>query len=831
MSALDAMLDSRGAAEYPYPQHRQSRGVRQLVPAEGGWDWTSNAGSSGVSLWGVLVTFRTGRSRGEPSAQAAPLLSVPDRIVRLKAELFAQTDSVCFERARIVTRVYRETEGEAPAIRRAKALQAVFAEMPIFIRSGELLVGQRAGRLGARAVYPEYHLHGLTQDTTPAEVWDYWDGKTLGDEVRATHPDALRLAESESACGGCTGTASGFGHVIVDYEKVLREGFRAIISETRQGLRDVPADDREGRAFLEAVVIAAEGIIQWAARYADLAESLASRESNPARAGELLRVAAICRRVPAEPARDFHEALQSFWFVHLAMHIEQYGWSISAGRFDQYMYPFSWGDVDSGALSRERAWELLLGLWVKFMENVGTRIRQTTFQNLTLGGQDAQGRDQSNELSHLCLDATAALRMNQPALSVRWHPGISPAFWLHVHETLALGLGFPALFNDEVVIPALTSHGVTHHDAVGYGIVGCVEACVPGKQQGVTAGGHLNVAKALELALNDGRSMVTGAQIGPCTGEPERFGGFGDLWRAYVTQVERLSELNILASRLAGEGQKRHGHCPLMSSLLDDCIAHRRDLVLGGCRYKLPGTCIYGPSNVYDGLMAIRKVVCEEERLTWAELHHALLDDFDGHEMVRQMLFRNGMRFGNDQEEVDHLANQVNAVHAEFFWKHTDARGGRFTCGVWPVEGHVHAGRNTAASPDGRRRGAPLVDGVGACQGADHNGPTALLRSVARLDHVRHWAAGNTCNIKFSRGSIDSPEGIGRLQALTTTFMQLGGQQLQINVIDEATLRAAQADPDGHADLIVRVAGFSAYFTLLARNTQEEIISRSTHSV
>ena len=760
-----------------------------------------------------------------------PHLPVPERVERLKAELLATADSVCFERALIVTRVYRETEGAPTAIRRAQALRAAFAEMPIFIRDGELLVGQGAARLGARAVYPEYHLYGLTPETTPAEVWGYWHGRTLSEEVHRAHPERLRLAESESAAGGCTGTASGFGHVIVDYEKALRHGFRAILREARQRLDDAPDDDREGRAFLEAVAIAAEGITLWAERYADLAEALALREANPARAAELRRIAATCRRVPAEPARDFHEALQSFWFVHLAMHIEQYGWSISAGRFDQYMYPFFHQDIVSGALSPEQAWELLLSLWVKFMENVGTRIRETTFQNLTLGGQDAQGRDQSNELSHLCLDATAALRMNQPALSVRWHRSISPAFWRHVNETLALGLGLPALFNDEVIIPALTTHGVSRDDAVGYGIVGCVEACVPGKQQGVTAGGHLNVAKALELALNDGRSMVTGAQIGPRTGEPEAFNGFDDLWRAYVGQVESLAGLDILASILAGEGQKRHGHCPLMSSLLDDCLARRRDLVFGGTRYNLPGVCIYGPTNVYDGFLAIRRLVCEEKRLTWGELRRALLDDFEGHEVTRQMLSRKAPRFGNGCDEVDELANRVNAVHAEFFWKHVDSRNGRFTCGVWPVEGHVHAGRRTAATPDGRRKGAPLVDGVGACQGADRNGPTALLRSVARLNHADHWTAGNTFNIKFSRSSIGSSVGVARLEALITTFMQLGGQQVQINVLDEATLRAAQADPAAYADLIVRVAGFSAYFTQLSRDTQEEVISRSTHAL
>jgi pyruvate formate-lyase/glycerol dehydratase family glycyl radical enzyme len=758
-------------------------------------------------------------------------LPVPERIDRLKAELFSTPDSVCFARGQIVTDVYRETEGEHPALRRAKALAAVFDEMPLLIRPGELIVGQRASRLGARAIYPEFHLNGLAEEETPPEIWGYWRGRTLGDQVKGAHPQRLRLAEKEMAAGYCTGTASGFGHVIVDYEKALTVGFRGIIVEAEAHLAACPAEDTEGQAFLRGVILAAQGIIRWAERYAALADDLAAREPDFQRAEELRRIAANCRRVPAEPARDFWEALQSFWFVHLAMHIEQYGWSISAGRFDQYMWPFYRDTLACGAMNEDEAWELLLNLWVKFMENVGTRIKATTFQNLTLGGAALEGRDQSNALSHLCLDATLALRMNQPALSVRWHPGIDPAFWTHVHETIAAGMGLPALFNDAVIVDALTAHGVSMEDAVGYGIVGCVEACVPGKMQGVTAGGHINVAKALELALNEGRSLLTSEQIGVETPAPDTFGGFDDLWDAYVAQVTYLGGLNILATILAGEAQKRWGHCPLMSSLLGDCLASRRDLVWGGTRYNLPGIAIYGPTNVYDGLMAIKRWVCDEGRLSWAALRQALADDFIGHDAVRQMLVRGAPRFGNDIAEVDVLANRVNAVHAEFCWQHVDSRNGRYTCGVWPVEGHVHAGVWTGATPDGRRTGEPLVDGVGACQGADRQGPTALLRSVAALNNVRDWPAGNTFNIKFDPKSVREAGGVARMAALSSAFMAMGGQELQINVVDVATLRAAQEMPEAYGDLIVRVAGFSAYFTQLGRATQDEIISRTAHAV
>jgi pyruvate formate-lyase/glycerol dehydratase family glycyl radical enzyme len=758
-------------------------------------------------------------------------LPVPDRIRRLRDELFATESEWCFERARLVTESYKATEGQPMALRRARALRHVFEHVPIFIRPDELIVGQRAAVLGGRAVYPEYNLNDLTPETVPPEIWNAWSGRTLGEMAKAAQPARLRRAERELAAGFVTGTASGFGHVIVDYEKVLRRGFRDIIAEAQILAQSAPEDDHEGQAFLQAVIIAAEGIIRWAERYAELAEALAASHPLPRRRAELLRIAAICRRVPAEPARDFAEGLQSFWFTHLAMHIEQYGWSISAGRFDQYMFPLFRRDLAYGMMTEAEAWEWLLNLWVKFMENVGSRVRETVFQNMTLGGQDEEGRDQSNALSRLCLDATVALRVNQPALSVRWHPNIDPGFWHQVHRVLAQGLGLPALFNDTVILSALEAHGVAPEDALGYGLVGCVEASVPGKQQGVTAGGHINLAKALELALNDGVSQVTGEQVGLRTGAPDQFATFEDLWDAYVAQVEYLAGLNILATHIAGELQKLHGHCPLMSALLDDCLIRRRDLVFGGTRYNLPGIAIYGPSNAYDGLLAVKTWVCEEERVSWGELHAALLDDFDGRAALRELLARRTLRFGNGIPEVDDFANQVNAVHAEFCWKQVDSRNGRYTCGVWPVNAHVHAGHWTGATPDGRRAGAPLVDGVGPCQGADRNGPTAMLQSVARLDHVGHWPAGNTCNIKFAGRTILDDEDVARMRDLVTTFMELGGQELQINVVDGNTLRDAQAHPEAYQDLIVRVAGYSAYFVELARDIQDEIISRTEQFV
>ena len=752
---------------------------------------------------------------------------VPERIQRLKEELFLTETEACFERAMIVTQSYQASEGEHPAIRRAKAIRDVFRRMPLFIRTGELIVGQRCEKLAGRAVYPEYNLYGLNEANCPDEIWQYWHGRSIADLSQRAYPERLKAAEKELACGYVTGAGSGYGHVIVDYEKAINRGFRSIQEEAAAQLENTSEQDGEGRVFLQAVIIAAGGIIDWAERYADLALDEATKTTDPVRRKELADLAKTCRRVPAEPARNLTEALQSFWFVHLAMHIEQYGWSISAGRFDQYIFPYFQSDLASGRLQLAEAWELVLSVWVKFMENVHGGVGDTVFQNLTLGGQDIHGHDQSNPLSVMCLDATIALRFNQPALSVRWHPGIDPSFWNKVLQTIAVGMGLPALFNDTVIMAALTAHGVAREDAVGYGLVGCVEASVPGQQMGMTAGGHLNCAKALELALNQGRSMISGSQIGIETMNPDNFNSFEDLWQAYRDQVEYLSGLNVLATHLAGEIQKQHGYCPLMSSLLDDCLANRRDMVYGGTRYNLSGVAIFGSSNTCDSMMAIQKWIYDEGKLTWPELRKMLLANYKDNESTRLLLANKTPRYGNDLDEVDALHNRINALHADFLWKQVDSRNGRYTSGIWPVNGHVDSGHRTAATPDGRFSASPLVDGVGACQGADRHGPTALLKSVAKLNNIEHWPAGNTCNIRFPASVMQTAGEIERMRDLVTTFMELGGQELQINVVDAQVLEAAMANPESYRDLIVRVAGYSAYFTQLNRDVQLEVLSRT----
>ena len=746
------------------------------------------------------------------------------RIQALRDEYFAQEYGWCFERAYAVTRSYKKTEGEPAVLRRAKAFYEIVTTVPLYIREGELLVGSRSSVLCKRTTYPEYQL--TSNQDWPEEVQSYFEGKTVRDYCHELFTDPVAANDREMTCGYVTGTATGYGHLIVDYEKALKKGYKAIREEAEAEMRN--AKTAKEKAFLEAVCIISDAMIAWAHRYADLAEEKAAETEDPKRREELLEIARICRKVPEYPAESFHEALQSFVFVHYAIHIEQYGWSVSAGRFDQYMFPYYEKDIVTGALTEDEAWELLLSCWMKFMENIHDGVGATAFQNLTIGGQDAEGKDMSNALSHLILDATAATRFIQPAVSLRWHKNIDPDFWMHAMEVIGQGMGMPALFSDDVIMNALELNGVSHEDALNYGIVGCVEPSTSGMEQGMTSGGHLNLAKVVELVMFNGRSGNTGEMLGIETGDPCTFPDFETFFDAYERQIRYIASVNIQAAQIAADAQKHLVPCPMTSSLLSDCIREHRDMVDGGTRYSLSGVCILGATNAVDSMMNIKRLVYEEKKIGMAELVEALRSDFEGREPLRQLLLHQPDRFGNDKEEADAMANRVYGAHAAFNKEHADARNGHYTNGVWPVNTHVATGIHTWANPDGRHAGTPLVDGVGAVQGIDTHGPTALLCSAASLDNVHQWEGGNTCNIKFSASSVKTENALRNIGFMTDTFMRLGGQELQVNVVDNSVLYDAQEHPENYADLVVRVAGYSAYFTRLSRDVQNEIISRNT---
>jgi len=731
---------------------------------------------------------------------------------------------MCFERARLMTESYRETEGETAITRRAKAFYKVLDGMPLSIDEGELIVGNVASRPGVAYFAPEKFNwrgyrpgaeqvrvdHRFSQSLAikfriPEEIAEYWHDKPMGDSA---------------------------GHFVADYEKVLKRGFKGIMKEViarRRRLDLTKAEDREKDVFYQAAGIACEAAIRFGERHAEKALELAGRETDPVRKEELEKMARICGRVPAHPAETFHEALQSFWFTHIMLHINSKEWSISPGRFDQYMYPYYRKDVREGRLTREEAEELLACLWIKFNQ-VRIDVDFVNYQMITLGGQGGDGRDVTNELSYLCLDTTARLRTIQPSLCIRYHEGTPNAFLRRACELVKTGLGMPAMFNDSAIIPALLSAGVAPEDAKDYAIAGCEEIGVPGKLYGVVRAPIVNQARCVLHVLYNGHDPVSGRRDGMETGDPEKFTGFEDFLKAYRDQVRHATEVSMRRSRArdaANAGVTPHS---FVSLLFDDCVEAGRDITVGGARYDITSMSEAGSITAANSLAAIEKAVFEDKIVTISELKEALLSNFRDSEALRQYLLKRVPKFGNDDDYVDEIARRVVEINHEVIREldETDFRGGIFVTGSGASTGYLH-GRVTGATPDGRFKGESLSVNLGPSPGTDVNGPTAMLKSVAKLS-FRHQTGGALLHMKLSPNVVAGENGTENLSSLIRTYFKLGGMGLHFTVVDGKILRAAKEEPEKYRDVIVRVGGFSAPFVLLSPEIQDNIILRTEHS-
>lgn len=769
--------------------------------------------------------------------------------------------SVCHERAAIVTDVYRRLAGELPPILlRAHALAAILDEMSIFIAPDELVVGNQASRPRAAPLFPEYswdwileELDSLPRRTAdrfavPPETRDVlrqilpqWRGRSFRDRaVRALPEDVLNAHRSLLFL--LTSLGCGVGHLAPDYARVLRQGLQGIAEEARTRLAALDLTDPAAlrtRDFCQAALMVSEAAIRFAHRFAELAERLTGAEADARRRAELSEIARICRRVPARPAETFHEALQAFWFVHLIIQIESNGHSISPGRFDRYMIPFFAADLAAGRLTRERAQELLDCLWIKFNEIMKVRDRTASigfggyplFQNLIVGGQDADGHDSTNELSYLCLDATRRTRQPQPSLSVRVHGGSPPEFLRAAADLAREGLGLPAFFNDDAIIPVLQNMGVPLSEARGYAEVGCVEPQVPGKTNGYYPAGFLNLGKLLSLTLHNGTDPVTGEQLGVVDPGFRGFRTYEDVVTALDRQLGHVIRLVVIGDNILDDLHATLDPNPFVSLCVDDCLTRGLAYEQGGAVYNYTGPNSVGLANVADALMAIKRLVFEERRVEMEALLAMLDRDFAGHENARLLLLNRAPKYGNDHEEVDEIARTLATRILTGFKEYRNPRGGRYEPGLQSISAHALFRDAVAATPDGRTARMLLADGgISPGQGRDRRGPTAVIRSAARLDH-REASNGTLLNIKLSPQSVAGESGLGNLVALIRTYFQLGGQHVQFNVIDSAILRDAQQHPEQYGNLVVRVAGFSVLFTTIDPVLQEDIIERTEHCV
>jgi formate C-acetyltransferase len=775
------------------------------------------------------------------------------RMEAIKQRFIRITPEICVERAQLITASYKETEEEPIHMRRAKALEKILGEMTVFIQDDELIVGNQCTKTRSSPVYPEFSCKWLEAELDRVDkrtgdvfliseekkqalrdLFPYWEGRTTSERAAALMPQDAKNAQAAGVFTVGNYFFNGVGHISVDYAKVLAKGLGGIIADVEQELASLDISDTEQLKkmhFLNAVIVSNKAVIRFAERFAEEADRLAKLENNPQRKAELAEISRVCRKVPAQPAETFWEAVQAFWFTHLVLQIESNGHSISPMRFDQYMYPYFKKDT---FITVEKAQELLDLLYIKFCEINKVRDEGSTkafggypmFQNLIVGGVTREGEDATNDLSYLCLQATANTKLYQPSTSIRIHAGTPAELYRQAALLSRLGLGMPAYYNDRFIIPGLLSRGLSREDARDYGIIGCVEPQVGGKTEGWHDAAFFNMAKVMELALNNGVDPKSGDRLGVETGELTSFRSFGDVLEAYRKQTEYFVRLMVISDNAVDITHGERAPLPFLSSLVDDCISKGKSLQEGGAHYNFTGPQGVGVANVGDSLSAIKKLVFEEEAVSLRELREALATDFHGKEPLRQMLANRAPKYGNDDLYADQIAHDCALIYCKEVDRYTNPRGGCYQPGLYPASANVPLGAVVGATPDGRKSGVPLADGVSPASGMDQAGPTASVKSVAHLDHVIA-SNGTLLNLKFHPDALKGENGVKNLIGVTESFFNGGGTHIQYNVISRQTLEDAQQNPDKYQGMVVRVAGYSAFFTVLDKAIQDDIIART----
>lgn len=794
-----------------------------------------------------------------------------EQVRDLRNRVLEMPSTVCIDRARIITEIYRQNEDKPVVLKRALAMKAILERMPIFIDPAELIVGNQASKHRAAPVFPEYAVDWIVSeidefDKRPGdkfyidadkkpellEICEYWKGKTLKDKALATMTTEGRFLYDIGMIKAEGNITSGDGHIAVDFAKVLKDGIgdvRRHAQERLDRLDIVDFEDFKKQFFLRSVLIMCDAVIAFARRYADLAETMAAAEPSPARREQLARIAAICRRVPEQPAESFQEAVQSVWFIQLILQIESNGHSTSFGRLDQYLYPYYASDIENGRITEEAATELLEHLWIKAYTI--NKIRSYThtrfsaggplYQNVTIGGQTPDGRDATNPLSILVMRSVGRIRFTQPNLTCRYHKGTPDSFLRSAMEVVKLGFGMPAFNNDEVIIPAFIRLGVKPEDAFNYSAIGCVETAVPGKWgYRCTGMSFLNFGKVLMSSLNNGVEPLSGKQVHPSDGkhflEMESFDDVFEAWSRYTRYFCRQS---VIMDTVADYALEKEVPDVLCSALTDDCIERGLTIKEGGAVYDFISGLQVGIANLGNSLAAIKKLVYEDKVLTREQLWAALQGNFEGPdgERIRQTLINRAPKFGNDDDYVDQLLNDAYCEFIDELSKFRNTRygrgpiGGIYYAGTSSISANVPQGSTVGAMPDGRKAREPLAEGCSPSHGTDVTGPTAVYKSLSKLP-TGLITGGVLLNQKLSPSSLSKEAGLVKLMAMIRTFFNdLKGYHVQYNIVSRETLLAAQKDPQKYRNLIVRVAGYSAFFNVLSPDTQNDIIARTEHTL
>ncbi|MBV6820365.1 formate C-acetyltransferase [Rahnella sp. PD12R] len=762
------------------------------------------------------------------------------RIERLKAALFASPREISLERALLYTESHRCTEGECTLLRRAKATAYILDNVEITLREDELIAGNRTVKPRAGIVSPEMDPYWLLKEldafaTRPQDrfniseqdkqvyreqLFPYWESRSMKDFINQQMPEDVKAA-TQTQIFSINQTDKGQGHIIIDYPRLLNTGLDDLVSELQQHVEQEPEN-----TFYQAALILLQAAQRHILRYAALAAQMAGACENVRRKQELERIAAISTHISGKKPQDFYQACQLFWYMNIILQYESNASSLSLGRFDQYMLPFYQHSLSHGEQPAFLK-ELLESLWVKCNDIVLLRSTSSaryfagfpTGYTILLGGLTETGRSAVNVLSFLCLDAYQSICLPQPNLGVRVNELIDRPFLLKTAETIRLGTGIPQIFNDEVVVPAFLNRGVSLEDARDYAVVGCVELSIPGKTYGLHDIAMFNLLKVMELTLheNEGNSAIT----------------YAELVEQIRQKISHYVKLMAQGSNICDIGHRDWAPVPLLSSFIEGCLKSGKDITAGGARYNFSGVQGIGIANLSDSLHALKGLVFDQQRLSFDELLASLKENFASEEgrAIRARLINRFEKYGNDIDEVDLISADLLRFYCKEVEQYRNPRGGQFTPGSYTVSAHVPLGAVVGATPDGRFAGEQLADGgLSPMLGQDHQGPTAVLKSVSKLDNTL-LSNGTLLNVKFTPSTLEGLQGLNKLADFLGAFTHLKLQHVQFNVVNAEQLREAQRRPQDFAGLVVRVAGYSAFFVELSKEIQDDIIGRTAHQL
>ena len=795
--------------------------------------------------------------------------SLTPRMQEYRESVLDQKPYIDAQRAVLATESYKKNLNQPAVMKRALMLQNILAKMDIYIEDETVLVGNQSSVNRGAPVFPEYTMKFIldeldlfekrdgdvfyiTEETKRQlrEIAPFWENNNLRSRGEALIPEEMQVYMDTGFFGMEGKLNAGDAHLAVDYGNMLKVGLKGYEDRARKLKAELDLTEPESidkYQFYKAVLIVIDAVKGFAERFAALAREKAAAAEEPRRS-ELLEIARVCDKVPYQPAETFHEAVQAVWFIQLILQIESNGHSLSYGRFDQYVYPYLASDLEKGNITEDQAVELLTNLWIKTLTINKVRSQAHTFssagspmyQNVTIGGQTVDGKDAVNKLSFLILKSIGQTRLPQPNLTVRYHRNISQAFMDEALEVLKLGTGMPAFNNDEVIIPSFIEKGVKKEDAYCYSAIGCVETAVPGKWgYRCTGMSYLNFPRILLMVMNNGIDVTSGRRFVRDYGNFRDMESFDELMKAWDGAIRELTRASVIVENAIDLASEREVPDILCSCLTQDCLGRGKTIKEGGAVYDFISGLQVGIANMADSLSAIKKLVFEDKKISRDELMNALATDFAGEEgeRIRQMLINDAPKYGNDDDYADQLVVDAYASYLDEMKKYKNTRFGRGPIGgvryggTSSISANVGQGLGTMATPDGRHAKEPLAEGCSPAHSMDKHGPTAVFKSVSKLP-THEITGGVLLNQKVTPAMLSTQENTKKLEFIVRTFFnRLEGYHVQYNVVDKATLLDAQAHPEKHKDLIVRVAGYSAFFNVLSKATQDDIIGRTEQTL